>query len=194
MDESPCYVAFAESRLLAEGAAAEVLPVLKRRFDRQAGELPLVLDLGTGRAVDFDLTGTLEEVLARMTTSAPRGPGRPKLGVTSRELALLPRHWDWLEAQPSGISAAVRRLVEEAMKKAPGRERARRIRASLSQVLTALAGNRPHYEEATRALFAGDLGRLEECVARWPRDVRELVVRQARAARDAEDSDAGMPS
>ena len=55
---------------------------------------------------------------------------------------------------------------EEAMKKAPGRERARRMRASLSNVLSALAGDRPHYEESTRALFAGDLERLEKLVAR----------------------------
>lgn len=167
----------------------EVLPVLKRRFDRSPSDGVLVFDTETGRQTDFDLTGTLEDVLARTEVGARRGPGRPKLGVASREIALLPRHWEWLEEQPNGISAAVRRLVEEAMKKAPGRERARRIRASLSNVLTALAGDRPHYEESTRALFAGDLERLEKLVARWPSDLRNYAVRQARAADEAERSD-----
>jgi hypothetical protein len=114
--------------------------------------------------------------------------------VISREISLLPRHWEWLEQQPNGISAAVRRLVEEAMKRNPGRERARRIRASLNHVLTAVAGNRPNYEEVTRALFADDVERLTKLVARWPQDLRDYAVRQAQQARDAELSDAAHDS
>lgn len=189
MKEPPRYVAFAGARLVAEGEVGDVLPVLKRRFDRSPSDKVLVFDTETGRQTDFDLTGTLEDVLARTEVGSRRGPGRPKLGVTSREIALLPRHWEWLEEQPNGISAAVRRLVEEAMKKAPGRERARRLRASLSNVLTAVAGDRPNYEEATRALFAGDVEQLEKLVARWPSDLRSYAVRQARAADEAERSD-----
>ncbi|MGG2324727.1 DUF2239 family protein, partial [Salmonella enterica] len=74
------------------------------------------------------------------------------------------RHWEWLDAQPNGASAALRRLVEGAIKHEPGKERARRIRAALSGFLSAMAGNRPHYEEACRALFAGDDARLAELV------------------------------
>jgi hypothetical protein len=68
------------------------------------------------------------------------------------------------------------------MKDEPGKERARRIRAALSGVLTSLAGNRPHYEEATRALFAGDTTRFEELIERWPRDIRDFAVAQAKQA------------
>ena len=75
----------------------------------------------TGRAIDFDFRGTPDEVLARLAShplfapaeaqEKPRtGPGRPRLGVVSREVSLLPRHWEWLERQPQGISAALRRL------------------------------------------------------------------------------------
>jgi hypothetical protein len=39
-----------------------------------------------------------------------RGPGRPKIGVVSREVTLLPRHWDWLNSQPGGASVALRNL------------------------------------------------------------------------------------
>jgi uncharacterized protein len=191
MDDTPRYVVFVGSRLVAEGAVAEILPVLKRRFDRAPSDAALVFDVSTGRQVDFDLSGTLEDALARTRTGERRGPGRPKLGVTSREVALLPRHWAWLEEQPNGISAAIRRLVEEASKKEPGRERARRIRASLSNQLTALAGDRPHYEEVTRALFSGDVARVEDLVARWPRDLRDYTMRQVRAAHEAESSDRG---
>lgn len=190
MEDTPRYVAFVGARLVAEGEVHDVLPALKRRFDRDPSESVSVFDVATGRQTDFALDAPLDELLARAsTTNAPRGPGRPKLGVSSREITLLPRHWDWLEQQPNGISAAVRRLVEQAMKQSPGRERARRIRASLSNVLTALAGDRPHYEEATRALFADDIGRFEALVARWPKDVRTYAIREARAAYDAERSD-----
>ena len=40
----------------------------------------------------------------------------------------------------------------------------------------ALAGDLPDFEEAARALFAGDRARLEARVAGWPPDVRDHVV------------------
>jgi hypothetical protein len=166
-----------------------VLPVLKRRFDSDPGDLPLVFEDETGRQVDFDLRGSLDEVLARVTVPTARGPGRPKLGVVSREVSLLPRHWDWLEQQPSGISAALRRLVDQARKSQPGKERARLLRAGLSRFLTAMAGDRPGYEEATRALFAADQARFESLVGKWPKDVREYAIARSREAAEAEASD-----
>ena len=36
--------------------------------------------------------------------------------MTAREVTLLPRHWDWLGAQPGGASVALRKLVETASK------------------------------------------------------------------------------
>jgi hypothetical protein len=145
-----------------------------------------VFEVETGRQIDFDLRGSLDDVLARELPTAPRGPGRPKLGVTSREVSLFPRHWDWLETQPSGISGALRRLVEQAIKGQSGKDRARVIRAALSRFLTSMAGDRPHYEEASRALFAGDTKRFEALIERWPKDIREYAVHQAREAARAD--------
>ncbi|HVO19278.1 MAG TPA: DUF2239 family protein [Anaeromyxobacter sp.] len=187
MDTPPRYLVFAGPRRVGAGSLEEILPVLKQRFDGDPTEQVLAFDAETGEQVDFDLRGSLADVLAR-ATPPPRGPGRPRLGVISREVSLLPRHWDWLEEQPSGISAAIRRLVEAAMKAAPQRERARRIREGLSRFLSAMAGDRPQFEEATRALFAGDLTRFEELVSRWPRDIREHAVERAREAARAEDA------
>jgi len=118
-----------------------------------------------------------------------RGPGRPRLGVVGREVSLLPRHWEWLELQPSGISAALRRLVDQARNTEPGKERARPLRAALSRVMTAMAGNRPGYEEASRALFAGDQPRLETLVRKWPKDIRRYVLDRSREASDAASAD-----
>ncbi|HET9554431.1 MAG TPA: DUF2239 family protein [Anaeromyxobacteraceae bacterium] len=186
MERAPTFVAFAGARRVAGGSLREVLPVLKRRFDADRSDLVLVFEVETGRQVDFDLRGTLEEALERADPAPRRGPGRPRLGVTSREVTLLPRHWEWLEQRPSGSSGALRRLVEEAARAEPGRARAEAIRAALGRILTALAGDRPGYEEATRALFAGETARLAALVRRWPKDVRALAVERAREAAAAE--------
>lgn len=187
MESASNYIAFAGARRVAAGPLREVLPVLKQRFDRDRSELVLVFEIETGRQVDFDLRGTLDEVLAREAPTPRRGPGRPRLGVTSREVTLLPRHWEWLDQQPSGTSGALRRLVEQAIKLHPGKERARQIRASLGRFLGAIAGDRPGYEEASRALFGGDTPRFEALAQRWPRDIREHAVREAREAARAEE-------
>jgi hypothetical protein len=182
MAQSETYAAFAGVRQIAAGTRRDVLPVLKRRFDEHDSELVLVFDVETGRQIDFDLRGSLDEVLEREAPERPKGPGRPKLGVTSKEVTLFPRHWEWLEEQPSGVSAALRRLVERAMKDQPGKEQARRTRAALSRFLTSMAGDRPNYEEATRALFAGDTARFKALVQRWPKDIRAYAMQQARQA------------
>lgn len=173
------YTVFQGAKHLLTATLSEVLPRVKSLAD-QGKDAFLILDDTSGREVDFDLSGTLDEVLAReIPTLEPRGPGRPKLGVLSREVGLLDRHWAWLEAQPNGVSASLRRIVEEAMKREPAKQRARAMREALGRVMTSLAGDRPHFEEATRALYAKDDARLEELVARWPRDIRVLVVSRA---------------
>ena len=92
MDRDDQYTAFAGHRRLASGPRREVLLALKRHHDA-GGEPAFVFDDTTGRQVDFDLRGTPEEVLARAEPARRRaGPGRPKLGVVSREVTLLPRH------------------------------------------------------------------------------------------------------
>jgi hypothetical protein len=172
--ETVTYSAFAGDRKIAAGPLEQMLLRTKAFLDR-GGAGVLIFEDQTGRQVDFDFRGTPAEVVARATAAAaPRaGPGRPRLGVVSREVSLLPQHWEWLEAQPNGISAALRRLVDAARRRAPHEERARRARDAASRFMTAMAGDRPGYEEASRALFAGNAERFAELVRRWPRDVRE---------------------
>ncbi len=182
----PQYVAFHGPRRIASGTARDVVPALKQRFDRDHNDPVLVFEVDSGRQIELDLRGTLEEALARIEpATAGRGPGRPKLGVTSKEVSLLPRHWSWLEEQPGGASATLRRLVEHERRQ-PGPERARALRAAASRFLTAMAGDRPHYEDACRALFAGDAAALERLCASWPRDLREHALALARRADAAE--------
>ena len=82
-----------------------------------------------GAVIDLD-----PRPAAANVTSLPRGRGRPSLGVVPREVTLLPRHWEWLAAQPGGASVALRKLVEAARK--DPRERARACWRSSSTVMS----------------------------------------------------------
>src|SRR5690606_15164517 len=133
------------SRRLVRGSLDEVVRATKRHTDANPESSVLVFEDATARQVDFDFRGTEDEVLARVRADrepTPKpGPGRPKLGVVSREVSLLPRHWEWLEAQPQGISAALRRLVDDARKAAPDAEKARQARAAASRFMWVMAGD-----------------------------------------------------
>jgi hypothetical protein len=109
----------------------------------------------------------------------PRGRGRPKLGVVAREVTLLPRHWEWLGTQPGGASVALRKLVEEARRTSGDRDRSRAARDAAYHFMSAMAGNLPGFEEASRALFADDRRRFAGLIAGWPDDVRDHTVKLA---------------
>jgi hypothetical protein len=181
---SRAYTAFKEDAQVAAGDLRTMLTTVAGALPLAERRALLIFEDWSGRAVDFDVRGTGDEVIARAEAAlagaeSPAGSrrGRPKLGVVSREVTLLPRHWEWLEAQPSGASAALRRLVDEARRREPEKERARRALEAASRVMTALAGNRPGFEEASRALFAGDRERFAELTRAWPGDVRAYLER-----------------
>jgi hypothetical protein len=175
------YTAFAGHRRVAAGGLAGMLRGAKKYLGDGPAEAVLVFEDQTGRQVDFDFRGTADEVVERATRGGkPAGPGRPKLGVVSREVSLLPRHWEWLEEQPHGASAALRRLVDGARKREPAAQRARRARDAAGKFMWAVAGDLSGFEEASRALYADDLPRLRRITRPWPADVRAHVLRLLR--------------
>ncbi len=176
----PCTV-FDGTRRLASGPLAAVAAHFKKAAEK-GGDGVFLFDDTTGRAFDIDIRGTADEVVARLKRSAPkpdedRGPGRPKLGVVAREITLLPQQWDWLSSQPGGASVTLRKLVDEA-RRGP-KARARAARDAAYHFMSAIAGDRAGFEEATRALFADDRGRLATLIAGWPKDIREHITRLA---------------
>jgi hypothetical protein len=168
--------AFAGFQRIASGPRAEVIAHLRR----QPPDRPcLVFEDQTGEILDLDLREQADPSLPEET---PRGVGRPRLGVVAREVTLLPRHWEWLGRQPGGASVALRKLVDEARHVHAGRDQQRAAREAAYRFMTAIAGDLPGFEEATRALFAGERQRFESLLAPWPGDVAAHLRQLAAAA------------
>jgi len=183
--------AFAGMHLLARGALVDVALAVKGLADPGA---VLTFDDTTGKVIDLDLRGTTADMIARLTDRGrgeagaadsadgrSRSRGRPKLGVVAREVTLLPRHWEWLSAQPGGASQALRRLVDKARQADAGQTAMRAARERTYQFLSALAGDLSGFEAASRALFAGDEYGFVAAMAPWPRDLRDHALRLSRA-------------
>jgi hypothetical protein len=176
------HSAFLDGRRLATGALADVAAAVWRAQRTRPDATALVFRDADGHAVDLDLRGDEADVATRHaapapTTPPPRGRGRPRLGVVAREVTLLPEHWAWLATQPGGASVALRRLVHAARRGSGERDGARVARERAYRAMVALAGDRAGFEDASRALFAGDAAALGERTADWPADVRGYVLR-----------------
>lgn len=203
------WTAFAGPRLLHRGAPLAVALAVQAALRADPNASVLTFDDGTGRLIDLDLRGGAEDIAARLNTApqgarasadaaeapqtagapdasdpgtadAPaRTPGRPKLGVVAREVTLLPRHWNWLAAQPGGASVTLRKLVDTARTAGGARERIRHAQASADRFMMAMAGDLPGYEDAARALYAGQHDRFLALTEGWPADLRDHSRRLA---------------
>jgi uncharacterized protein len=177
MDKGQTFTAFVGQSLIASGSLESVLLKVKARFDEDASLLPLIFEDQTSYQVDFDLRGLPSEVLAKvLPAKTPSGPGRPRLGVVSREVSLLPRHWSWLQKQPNGASAALRRLVDEAKSRDVEKQERDLAKDVASRFMSAMAGDLPGYEEAVRSLYAGNYEAFQRQIENWPVDIRTHIT------------------
>lgn len=193
-----CVTAFIGQQRLASGPLAEVALAVMKASRSAAEKTILIFNDANGRPLDLDLRGSERDIVARLPQPAPnpqlsaedlavedlpvpepRGPGRPRLGVVAREVTLLPRHWEWLGAQPGGASVALRKLVEAARRTSGDLDRSRAARDAAYHFMSAMAGNLPGFEEASRALFADDRRQFVALIAGWPGDIRDHIVKLA---------------
>ena len=191
----PSFTSFDGWKRIAYGNLATNALAVKRAAESGSSGPVLTFDDHTGCVLEVDTRGTDAEALARLPKESPneaikesesveadqssfqpRGRGRPKLGVISREVTLLPRHWDWLSAQSGGASVALRKLVEQAKRSTATREDRRRTQERTYQFMSAMAGDMAGFEESTRALFAADSHKFIQLVAQWPGDVRDYAL------------------
>jgi len=187
MTTATLCTAFDGSRKIASGTLGDVARAAKDWMDRNAQAAVLIFDDATSESIEVDFRGGPDDVVRRLppipdASTAVRGPGRPKLGVVAREVTLLPRHWEWLNRQPGGSSVALRKLVEEARRAHQDRDRVRQAQEAAYRLMSAIAGNEPGFEEATRALFGGDAKRFTARIARWPADLRNHAKNLAEPA------------
>lgn len=189
----PTFTAFAGTNRFVSGALDAVASQVKTLIDGENPPPVLIFNDVSGEQVDVDLRGTADDVLRQLHrqadrkaaleqhtgTSAARSPGRPKLGVVAREITLLPRHWEWLNKQPGGASVALRRLVEHASRINDGEDRVRQAQEASYRFMSAMAGNQPGFEEATRALFARHAERFQNESESWPADIRDYARKLA---------------
>jgi hypothetical protein len=194
MSKSPNVVAFAGDICIAAGDLSCAALAAQKAMAAGSHDPVLLFDAQTSEPVELDLRGSRDDVLRRLPEAAtsepdaPRGPGRPKLGVVAREVTLLPRHWDWLGSQPGGASVALRKLVENAMRSNTSKDRIRTSQNAASKFMSVMAGNRPGFEEASRALFAADAQKFSRLISAWPKDVRDHLRVLAADAMKAEES------
>lgn len=205
----PC-TAFEGHRQLTRGALVDVALAVRAALAADPQASILVFGDSTGGVIDLDLRGTTAEIVGRLArqagvpqptraaeqhadeeaaSPAMRGRGRPRLGVVAREVTLLPRHWQWLAQQRGGASQALRRLVDEACRADGGKTRTHANQERAYRFMSAMAGNLPGFEAATRALFAGKRDDFATHTASWPADVRVHAQDLAWTAADGEEDD-----
>ncbi|MBI3231106.1 MAG: DUF2239 family protein [Burkholderiales bacterium] len=190
---NPRYTIFQQDRLIARGSLSEIALAAKEIVERDASAMLLIFDDASGKQIDLDLRGSQQDVLARLApevapsdenlpsddaSETTRGRGRPKLGVIAREVTLLPRHWDWLASQQGGASVTLRKLIDEARQKYAERDRLQQAQQAAYHFMSAIAGDKPHFEEASRALFALD-SRFFDLIDNWPDDIRQHLTQLA---------------
>lgn len=189
MENSNNYCAFLGSDMLFQGDLNEVVLKTKKKLGSSPNSEIHIFSDATGKILDFNFQGTDKDVLKRLevyTTAdspkEPSGPGRPKLGVMSREVTLLPRHWEWLATQSGGASSTLRKLVEDHMKKSSGQHTVKQAQERTYKFMSALAGDLPGYEEALRALYKKDEELFNSHMKTWPKDVRHYAIKLAKYA------------
>jgi hypothetical protein len=178
METPSTFTAFAGENRLASGSRLDVALSVKAALRRDGSQILLAFDDRTGRQVDFDLRGSDAEIAARLALQEEpaveaKRAGRPKLGVVAREITLLPRHWEWLAEQPGGASAALRKLVDAARNSQNKNGPVRQAQQAADRFMMAMLGNYPGYEDAARALYAGDRRRFLALTEPWPGDLRD---------------------
>ena len=122
---------FTRNRKIAAGSLADVIRTIKAL--PVTPEALFIFDDQTGTRLEIDFSGEVNAVYASAVQTYPefhdnsasentpeiKQRGRPKLGVISKEVTLLPRQWEWLASQRGGASATLRRLVDEAKRQPP---------------------------------------------------------------------------
>ncbi|MBU1220214.1 DUF2239 family protein [Myxococcota bacterium] len=160
------YVALKDNKIVTRGLLNEIINSIKK-IPRENQQGILIFNLENGQLVDYDL--------AEISSTPPLTAGRPKIGVVSREVTLLPEQWQWLSSQRGGASATLRRLVSDARRKTESADCIRVSQETTYRFMNAVAGDLEGFEEALRALYRREKDKFSSLISNWPVDIRRIL-------------------
>ena len=168
------FSAYGPTSCIGQGEQTDVALAAHRFLRPHPDQSALILQDSTCQIIDLDLSGD-EALLER---KANHYPIRSQTLVAannapiSKEITLLPRHWQWLSQQGENASATLRRLIDEARRdpKQQADDACKRQQQLTYRFCQTLCGDFQGYEEALRALYAGDRVGFEAHTSAWPPD------------------------
>ena len=170
---SNIYIAIHNKALIAQGELPAVIRETVKQFPDAE---PYLFKLDDGKRTDIDWRGDAEEVISRLPASLMppvKKRGRPKLGVKSKEVTLLPEHWEWLSLQRGGASTTLRKLIDAAMAQMTP-EQARRIKQDQLYNMMRVFEDEAGFEAASRALYRLDETAFTQAIANWPQALQAI--------------------
>lgn len=173
--------AFRGQQQVAHGSLSELLQQIQSANIQD--ESVFIFNDRSGKRLDIHTHGDIVSALAvypeLAETHVVKSRGRPKLGVSAKEVTLLPRHWEWLATQPGGASATLRRLIDQARKTGKVADNKRQRHDRAYHFMYEIAGDLPDYEASLRALFTDDEAAFSASIENWPQDIRQYALRLA---------------
>ena len=171
------YTAFLDEQCLVNGTLVDVATAIQQHANQSNATL-LIFNDQTGKQIDLDISGSKQDIQQRYAEpEMVKKVGRPKLGVISREITLQQKHWDWLDQQSSSASAVIRKLIDNELNNPNLESNKMLAKQATDRFMSAMLGNMPNYEEATRALYQGDQAVFLKLIKDYPLDPQQYIRR-----------------
>lgn len=170
------YLAIYEQKFIARGDLNEIIHQVKL-IDQNIE--PIVIEADNCKRIELNWHGDAQSVIDNLPGSVAqpgRKRGRPKLGVISKEVTLLPRHWEWLAMQRGGASVTLRKLVDQAQKNLSVEDIICIKQQQLDKFMMLFLGDSPGFEEASRALYRNSKVSFKQAITTWPEEIQDFVL------------------
>ena len=178
MNSETLYTAFHGNTRIITATLFKVALTIKEIDNHQSNIL--IFNDQTGQQIDLDLSGSEQDLTQRYAeVEEVKKVGRPKLGVISREITLQQKHWNWLDQQNSSASAVIRKLIDQELNNPASESNIMLAKQAVDRFMSAMLGNMPNYEEATRALYQGNKTVFLELIQDYPTDLKAYLEQQS---------------
>lgn len=178
MNTQMTYTAFLDEQYLANGLLVDIAIAIQQ-YANQSNSTVLIFNDQTGKQIDLDVSGSKQDIQQRYAEhpETVKKVGRPKLGVISREITLQQKHWDWLDQQSSSASAVIRKLIDNELNDPNSESNKMLAKQATDRFMSAMLGNMPNYEEATRALYQGKKEVFLDLIRDYPKDIYQHILK-----------------